>query len=54
MVNELIPHFVDDLLFQRFEFGIVEFDDLTRFNINQKFIILTLLSIAGATIVELE
>ena len=54
MVNELITHLVDDLLFQHFEFSEVKFDDLTRFEINQMFMMSTRLFIAGATSIKLE
>ena len=40
MVNKLIPHLAGYLLFQCLKFGMVEFDDLTGFDINQMFMML--------------
>ena len=50
MINKFIAHFTGDLFFQGFEFGMVEFDHLAGFDIDEMFMMFARFFIAFASI----
>ena len=54
MVNKLITHLARHLFFQRFKFRVIELKNFACFHIDEMFVMLPRLFIAGAAITEFQ